>query len=158
MPRRTKAPTDADRCAEAARVCACLHVRMAARSVTRLFDEALQPAGLRSTQFVLLAGVRAMDEVTLPRLAAAVSLDRSALTRALRPMETAGWVSLKPGPTGRATTVTLTAAGRRLVAKAIPLWESTQARLVEALSPASWDLLRQDIDGVAAAADRLLTT
>ena len=73
-------------------------------------------------------------------------------------METSGWVALTPGPTGRATTVKLTAAGRRLVAKAIPLWEAAQGRLVDALSPASWDVLRKDIDGVAAAADRLLTS
>ncbi|MGE0193120.1 MAG: MarR family winged helix-turn-helix transcriptional regulator [Planctomycetota bacterium] len=158
MPRESKVPSDAERCAEAARTCACFHVRMAARSVTRLFDEALQPAGLRSTQFVLLAAIRAMDEVTLPRLAAAVSLDRSALTRALRPLEASDWVKLTPGPKGRATTATLTAAGRRVVSKAIPLWEAAQARLVEALSPASWDALRQDFDGVAAAADRLLTS
>ncbi len=130
---------------------------MAARSVTRFFDEALQPAGLRSTQFVVLAGIRAHGELTLPRLASAVSLDRSALTRALRPMEEAGWVRTRQGRTGRAHTVSLTTAGKRLVSKAIPYWGRAQGELTEALAPTPWDRLREGIDEVAAAADRLMS-
>src|SRR5437016_11397674 len=43
--------------AEIEATCACSHVRKAARVVTQLFDEVLQPTGLRSTQFTLMVAV-----------------------------------------------------------------------------------------------------
>jgi DNA-binding MarR family transcriptional regulator len=148
--------SDPERCAEAARTCACLHVRMAARAVTRLFDEALQAAGLRSTQFVLLAALRAEGPIALPRLAQALSMDRSSLTRALRPMQVSGWVLVDAGRTGRASQARLSAAGERLVTRALPLWEATQERLVATIAPASWEAIRAELDGITAAADRAM--
>ena len=46
---------DREAYAAAAKVCACFNLRKASRVVTQLFNKALQPSGLRSTQFVLLA-------------------------------------------------------------------------------------------------------
>ena len=39
---------------EVMQTCAANHVRMAARGVTRIFDRALQPCGLKVTQFTIL--------------------------------------------------------------------------------------------------------
>lgn len=150
--------TDAERCARAAQTCACLHVRMAARAVTRVFDDALQAAGLRSTQFVLLAALRANGQIALPRLARALSMDRSSLTRALRPMQAAGWVLVEQGRTGRASHARLSASGEALTARALPMWEEAQARLVAQIAPASWDAIRSELVNVTAAAELTMAT
>jgi len=55
--------------AEAARVCACFNFRKASRAVTQLFDNTLQPGGLRSTQFVILVAVSVEGTARLPELA-----------------------------------------------------------------------------------------
>ena len=49
--------------------CACGNFRKATRAVTQFFDECLEPTGLRSTQFVILAAVGAMQPTSIARLA-----------------------------------------------------------------------------------------
>ena len=38
-------------------ICACAHLRSAARAVTQVYDAALQPTGLRATQVTLLVAI-----------------------------------------------------------------------------------------------------
>lgn len=140
-------------CEQATQVCACLHVRRAARAVTRLFDDVLQPSGLRSTQFVILATLRARGEQALPALARELSTDRSSLGRGLQHLEADGLVRRIPGRTGRASRVGITAKGRRWVSKAIPLWQQAQARYESALGGAGWDELRDGLDRATVALD-----
>ena len=66
--------------AEIEATCACANVRKAARAVTQLFDEVLQPTGLRSTQFTLLVAVARLGEAPVTRLA---ERGRQALASAL---------------------------------------------------------------------------
>src|SRR5947209_7151029 len=73
--------------AEIEATCACSNVRKAARAVTQLFDEVLQPSGLRSTQFTLLVAVALMDEAPVTELAGALVMDRTTFTRNLKPLE-----------------------------------------------------------------------
>lgn len=137
--------------AEALRVCACQNLRSAARSVTRLFDEHLEPAGLRSTQFVILAALGAHGPSPLQQLSRTLVLERSALTRSLTPLVRRGLVRL--AAPARTTTARLTAAGQRLLAKATPLWQAAQARFVGRLGQGTWaellDRLPAAIDAAA---------
>ncbi len=57
-PKKNATP-DSETLAEAGRVCACFNFRKASRAVTQFFDVALQPSGLRSTQFVILVRIGA---------------------------------------------------------------------------------------------------
>src|SRR4051812_16926913 len=74
--------------------CACQKVRMAARAVTRAYDEALRPVGLRATQLSVLVAVAAEDAVSIASLSRVLGMDRSTLTRNLRPLEKEGLVSM----------------------------------------------------------------
>ena len=73
--------------AEIEATCACSNVRKAARAVTQLFDEMLQPTGLRSTQFTLLEslGLLTVEAGTDRRrhLVRLTERGRQALARAL---------------------------------------------------------------------------
>lgn len=109
--------------------CACTRVRRAARSLTDLYDEALRPVQLKVTQFAVLRTIGRLGPVSISTLAAEMALDRSTLGRNLRILERQGLVGLSEGEDHRERTVTLTARARRLIDKAVPLWEQAQERV-----------------------------
>ena len=77
--------------------CACFNLRKAARAVTQLYDDALRPAGILATQLPLLIATGRLERVTISQLAEAMVMDRTTLTRNLRPLERDGLVRTKPG-------------------------------------------------------------
>lgn len=132
--------------------CACFNLRKAARAITQLYDGALAPSGLRATQFSLLAVLRAMGEPTISRLAKAMVMDRTTLTRNLRPLEKLGLLEVIVGKDRRTRHVGLTALGRDRLATAFPLWREAQARVARGLGEARRERLLSDLAGVVAVA------
>src|SRR6266498_1754622 len=61
--------------------CVCNTLRMVTRTVTRLYDDALRPSGLRATQFSILATIAGKDEANLNQLAAALAIYETPLAR-----------------------------------------------------------------------------
>ncbi len=95
---------------------------LAARLQERRLDEALKSLGLtRITWCVLLAiGNEALRQPS--DIAKFVGIDRTATSRALRQMETAGLVARGSGAGDRRTrTVRLTDRGKRLLAQGTPM-------------------------------------
>jgi len=121
------------KCREIGRVCACFKVRKAARAITKLYDEAFRPIGLRATQCSLLVATRILGPVTVSKLARASVMDRTTLTRNLQILEKRGLIEIRPGKDRREREVILTAAGLRVLATAIPLWEEAQNRVRQGL-------------------------
>jgi len=109
--------------------CACARVRRAARTLTDLYDEALGPVDLKITQFSVLRTIDRMGPVSISGLAAEMGLDRSTLGRNLAVLERRGLIGLSEGADQRERTAALTARARRLLAKAVPLWEQAQERV-----------------------------
>jgi len=111
--------------------CNATAMRKASRRVAQLYDDALAPCGLRSTQFAILAELHErMDRPpTLAELAAALVVDRSALGHNLRPLERDGLVTLQPGVEDRRRRhIVLTEPGRAKLQQALGLWEAAQDR------------------------------
>jgi len=124
--------------------CVCLKVRSAARAVTRAYDKALRPAGLRATQVSVLVAIAAEGgAVSIAALAQDMGMDRSTLTRNLQPLVSEGLVSLGVEGWRRSRTISLTKRGLERTRKALPYWEEAQARLRETLGAAGWaDVVR----------------
>jgi DNA-binding MarR family transcriptional regulator len=115
--------------------CLCLHVQRAARSLARRFDEALRPLGLTNGQFSLLMSLNRPKPAGMGAVASLLAVDRTTLTAALKPLERRGLVKVMADPDDRrGRLLALTAKGTRLLAEAMPIWESTH-RDVEALLP-----------------------
>ena len=116
-------------------ICVCATARMAARSLTRIYDRALEPAGIRTTQFSVLA--RLLEEAPLPltHLAGRLAMDRTTLARDLRPLERRGLVAISVGADRRVRMAELTPAGRRLVDEVRPLWKQVQRDVRAQLGP-----------------------
>ena len=117
---------------EVARACACANLRKAARVVTQLFDGVLAPSGLKATQFTLLVTSRLMGETPVGELAGTMVMDRTTLSRDLKPLVREGLLEVRPGEDGRTRLVRVTPEGRAL-AGAYPLWKRAQEAVVTAL-------------------------
>ena len=110
-------------------ICNCAALRQAARQVSRLYDEALAPAAVSLNQFSVLARMDAVGSSTVQELAQRLVMDRSTLGHLLRPLAARGLVKLGVSKTDRRSReVTLTSAGKALLAKARPLWATAQRR------------------------------
>jgi len=111
--------------------CNCAALRKASRRLSQFYDSALAPAGLKSTQFAILAEIeRREDEPpTIRALAEALVIDQSTIGQNLRPLERDRLVSLEQDATDlRRRHVKLTSKGRSQIATARPLWAGAQAR------------------------------
>jgi DNA-binding MarR family transcriptional regulator len=154
VPSKKNSKPDPRTLAEAARVCACFNFRKASRAVTQLFDSALQPGGLRSTQFVILVAVGADGTARLPELARALNVDRSTLTRNLQPLARNGLLKVREGRSERASSVRLTPKGERALVASIPLWEKAQNTFVDRLGGRRWQAMLEDLGRVVDAIHR----
>ena len=129
--------------------CTCGNLRRASRAVTQLFDSILQPSGLKATQFTLLVATAKLGPAPLTRLAEALLMDRTTLTRNLKPLERAGLVRIDVGEDRRSRAISLTPKGRRTLDAALPLWESAQSRMVDGLGDTRWRRLTNDLSAVS---------
>ena len=110
--------------------CFSTALRRADRTLTRIYDDALRPTGLTTTQYSLLSLVsRAPGPISITALADAQAMDRTSLSRTLAPLERAGYLTIAPGADRRVRTVALTEAGALIVAQARPLWRAAQERI-----------------------------
>jgi DNA-binding MarR family transcriptional regulator len=136
---------DAASLREVARACACANLRKAARAVTQVFDEALAPSGLRITQFTLLVTSRLTGESTINELAERMAMDRTTLSRNLKPLVRSGLLQMQPGEDGRTRLVRLSPAGEQALEEAYPLWQRAQEELFSALGEERHEALLGDV-------------
>lgn len=107
--------------------CNCFALRKAARQVTRFYDAHLEPAGLQVTQFLTLAALREVGGVAVHALAGRLDIERTAMGKMAGFLERDGLITIRPAPTdGRSRLIEPTEEGRRIHAKASPLWRQAQ--------------------------------
>ena len=126
--------------------CVCHKTRMAARAVTRLYDDRLRSVGLRATQLAVLVAVGGDDVVSITALAKFMGMDRSTLTRNLAPLERKGLIRVGNEGWRRSRMVEITKKGRSRLREALPLWEKAQETLQRKLGVRKWAAIRADLD------------
>jgi DNA-binding MarR family transcriptional regulator len=134
--------------------CLCHNVRMASRVVSRAYDEALRPTGLRATQVAVLAAVAARGALSIKSLADSLEMERTTLTRNLRPLEEQGYVLIAPEGRYRSRVLTLTASGRAALLEALPLWEKAQRSAMRQLGEQRWPTIRKALADLATKVSR----
>jgi DNA-binding MarR family transcriptional regulator len=125
---------------DAATTCACHKARIAARAVTRAYDEALRPVGLRSTQFTVLVAASVATGIPLNQLATILGLERTTLTRSLDAIEKEGLIRVE-SVDGRTRKVVLTQRGKDRLDLALPLWSQAQQNLRKRLGEQRWAIV-----------------
>jgi DNA-binding MarR family transcriptional regulator len=110
-------------------ICNCAALRQAARRVTKLYDDALEPVGLGANQYSILARLDRVGPSTIQELARLLVMDRSTLGHLLRPLEKRAFVKLEVSEQDRRSRmVALTSAGKVVVTKARQRWAAAQRR------------------------------
>jgi len=132
--------------------CACQKVRMAARAVTRAYDDALRPVGLRATQLAVLVAIAVEGAMSITALAKFMIMDRSTLTRNVRPLEEEGLVAVGLEGWRRSRTLDVTEKGRLRLGEALPLWKKAQDTLRGKLGARYWVNIHSDLDKLIRAA------
>ena len=126
--------------------CLCLHVQRAARALARRFDEAMRPLGLTNGQFSLMMSLNRPKPPGMAAVALLLAMDRTTLTAALKPLRRRGLLKVTTDPAdGRGRLLTLTAKGRRLLARAVPVWRSTHTAVEGLLRDGDLDRLRNNL-------------
>lgn len=129
--------------------CTCFRVRRLARRVTQLYDHVLAPSGIRVTQFSLLSVLARNDAMAIGPLAAALDMDRTTLTRNLKPLIDAGLVSLaQGGRDARQREASLTKTGRARHEGAKKLWRRAQDDINRTLGITQVASLHRLFDGL----------
>ena len=132
--------------------CLCFNLRKATRALTQTYDAALKPAGITAPQFTLLTAVKRQGPVPLSDLAAALGMDRTTLTRNLKPLQRDGLVASADGDDRRVRLLTLTAAGRTRLGYAEPLWRAVQLKVAGTFGHKPADTLLTELNRISSTA------
>ncbi|MDB5818183.1 MAG: transcriptional regulator [Rhizobacter sp.] len=108
-------------------LCYALAARKKARYLSRFYDGKLAPCGLSISQFSILSLLRAHGSLKLAKLAELLVMERTSLVRALKPLQTSGWVVTERPVGERSFELRLLPAGLQKVGEAAPLWFEAQA-------------------------------
>jgi DNA-binding MarR family transcriptional regulator len=130
--------------------CTCARLRKLTRRLTRIYDAHLSGQSIKVTQYSLLANA-ARGERTLTEFAAELEMDRSTLSRNLAPLAAQGWVTVGVGDDPRSRNISVTAAGKRKLKAALPLWRKAQCEIEAVLGEAGVGELHRRIERALAA-------
>jgi DNA-binding MarR family transcriptional regulator len=131
--------------------CNCLAVRQAARHITQFYDQWLAPAGLRTTQFSILAKLRRTGPMTINALAAEMVTDRTTLGRNILPLERDGLIAVAQGRHDRRSKeLRITEAGEASFREGLKGWRDAQRRFETAFGTERTANMRGLLQAVAA--------
>ncbi|MBL3529594.1 MAG: winged helix-turn-helix transcriptional regulator [gamma proteobacterium endosymbiont of Lamellibrachia anaximandri] len=144
---------DLEQCSLIGQTCAVFNLRKASRAVTKFYEEIMKPSGILPTQFTLLVVTRAFGPITISSMAELLVMDRTTLTRNLKPLEREGLLLVVPGKNDkRSREVSLTNKGLEHLEEALPLWQEAQSRIEQALGSLRLDRMLDDLTAVVSAA------
>lgn len=109
--------------------CSNFKLRQLMRRVSQHYDAELGKAGLKTTQYSLLTHVARLGPIRPSELAHAMTIDASTLTRNLKPLVAAGWITVAAGSDARSHTVAITHAGRDKRNDGQRYWKTAQKGL-----------------------------
>jgi DNA-binding MarR family transcriptional regulator len=123
--------------------CIAVRVRLLNRVVTKIFDDALRPLGVKVSQLNILVAAWKLDVAQPQRVCEILHLDPSTLSRNVERMRASGWLEVVPGDDARQQPFHITSQGKTLLSKAVPAWEKAQARVAKLLGTEGIESLKR---------------
>ena len=118
--------------------CVSFNIRKAMRAVSQHYDQIMAPSGLRGTQFTILTVLSRAGDLTITELANFLVMERTTLTRNLKPLEKEGYLKVLPGlQDSRTRRVNVTNLGKKAQKAAMPYWQKAQDEMVNYLGKAN---------------------
>lgn len=110
--------------------CFCFSLKKAERLISRRYDEALAPFGLRNGQFSMLICISGANLINIQSIAHQLNMDRTTTTAALKPLEKRKLIKITASKEdSRVKLVSITSLGISLLTKAIPAWQKIQDQM-----------------------------
>ncbi len=125
--------------------CALFDLQRASRVISSLYNDRLRGCGITIAQFSLIRSIEALQPVGMARLAQAMAMDRTSVTRVIEPLLERGLVTASVGDDRRVRNLELTAKGSVVVRRATKRWEGAQRQLLGALGNGPWLALRKSL-------------
>lgn len=118
--------TPRDPVEEIAGGCLAVRVRMLGRALTALYDRALTDRGVTTAQLNILVFVGKVGACTPTDIGKGLSMERSTVSRNIRPLLEHGWLGAEETASGRVQTLRLRPGGRKMLAASLPAWRRAQ--------------------------------
>lgn len=125
--------------------CTCFQLRRAARQVSQVYDRELAAVDLSLNEYSILRHAQSGPRL-LGELADALGMERTTLTRNLRPLLDAGWLQEARGDDARQRVLSITPRGIKRIESAKPHWKRAQARIESSFGKEATTRLRDDLD------------
>ncbi len=122
--------------------CLAARVRLLHRTITGIFDEELRSLGLTDAQLTILVATANRGPVSPGALARRLNLEKSTISRKIARLNKNGWLIVSDGESGREQQLTLNAAGKALLVKALPVWSEAQTKVKATLGQRGADQVR----------------
>ncbi len=131
--------------------CLAVRLRLLNRVVTNIYDEALRPLGIKTSQLNLLVIAAKLGLARPADVCRRLQMDSSTLSRNVERMKARGWLEVVTDEDGRAQPFRLTTKGKKLLQKAKPAWEQAQQKAIKLLGADAVDEIHEAVTRVHSA-------
>jgi DNA-binding MarR family transcriptional regulator len=126
--------------------CHCTLLRKATRRLSRLYDVAVAPSGLKTTQAAILAEIARSQPCPVGELAEKMVMDSGALAHTLKPLERDGYIAVAVDEKDRRNRlISLTELGRQKKDETQILLAQAQRGFEAAVGPGGWEALNASL-------------
>ncbi len=125
--------------------CALFDLQRASRVVGSLYNSHLRGTGMTIAQWSLLRNIAALAPVSVGRLADALAMERTSVTRLVEPLIGLGWVRRSQGDDRRIRNLEVTAAGKARIRAGLAHWRAAQRELMRRLGVERWRSMRDTL-------------
>ncbi len=113
--------------------CTCYRVRKAARVLTQFYDDALADAGATLTQMSVLTELSRSPNVSVTALGKRLGMDRTTLSRIIKPMLRNGWIESGKSDDRRARNLEITKNGIEILTRCNNGWRQAESRMLRTI-------------------------
>lgn len=129
-------------------VCTWFNIRRASRAITQYFDNYFRPYGIRVTQGNILGILNFKGESSITELAEFLFMDRTTLTRNIKPLQKKGLLAVNSGSDKRTKILTITDKGSELIQKVFPHWKEANQHFINGMGNKNWTELNDRLSEV----------
>lgn len=148
-----KRKTGQKECAVFETSCVAFNLRKSSQAVSRFYAQEMQGSPVKGPLFGLLATIHKRGPATITAIAREIGLDRTTLTRNLKPLEQRGMIHIARVTANRKE-IRILPAGEAALRSALLCWRKAQKKVIDALGERRWDRMRKDLAAVTALSRR----
>jgi DNA-binding MarR family transcriptional regulator len=132
-------------------ICVAFNLRKSSQVVSRVYAREMQGSPIRGPLFALMMIIHKRGPASITTLASDIGLDRTTLTRNLKPLEKKGLIRIRQVSANRKE-VTILPEGEVALRHATACWRKAQNKVVNELGEERWARMREDLSAVMALA------